>query len=56
MIQVCYIPRLHTIYGPCRSRLGFDSYELIEEIYKDTCWPDADYENRPYYEIVEFKD
>ena len=32
-----------------------DAYELLEEIYGDTCCSDADYEDRPYYEIVEKK-
>ena len=30
-----------------------DAYELLEEIYGDMCCSDADYEDRPYYEIVE---
>ena len=33
-----------------------DAYELLEEIYGDMCCSDADYEDRPYYEIVEEKD
>ena len=33
-----------------------DAYELLEEIYGDICCSDADYEDRPYYEIVELKD
>ena len=32
-----------------------DAYELLEEIYGDMCCSDADYEDRPYYEIVETK-
>ena len=32
-----------------------DAYELLEEIYGDMCCSDADYEDRPYYEIVEKK-
>ena len=32
-----------------------DAYELLEEIYVDMCCSDADYEDRPYYEIVELK-
>ncbi len=32
-----------------------DAYELLEEIYADLCCSDADYDDRPYYEIVEFK-
>ncbi len=33
-----------------------DAYELLEEIYGDMCCSDADYEDRPYYEIIELKD
>ena len=33
-----------------------DAYELLEEIYGDMCCSDADYKDRPYYEIVEEKD
>ncbi len=33
-----------------------DAYDVIEEIYEDVCCSDADYEDRPYYEIVELKD
>ena len=33
-----------------------EAYALLEEIYGDMCSSDADYENRPYYEIVEMKD
>ena len=33
-----------------------DAYELLEEIYGDMCCSDADYEDHPYYEIVEEKD
>ena len=29
-----------------------DAYDLLEEIYGDMCCSDADYEDRPYYEIV----
>ena len=32
-----------------------DAYELLEEIYGDMCCSDADYEDRPYYEVVEMK-
>ena len=32
-----------------------DAYELLEKIYGDMCCSDADYEDRPYYEIVEMK-
>ncbi|KGG12152.1 MULTISPECIES: hypothetical protein [Prochlorococcus] len=30
-----------------------DAYMLLEEICGDLCCSDADYEDRPYYEIVE---
>ena len=33
-----------------------DAYDLVEEIYADLCCSDADYEDRPYYEIVELKE
>ena len=33
-----------------------DAYVLLEEIYGDMCCSDADYEDRPYYEIIEVKD
>ena len=32
-----------------------DAYDLLEEIYGDMCCSDADYEDRPYYEILEEK-
>ena len=34
----------------------FGDYELLEEIYGDMCCSDADYEDRPYYDIAEFKE
>ena len=30
-----------------------DAYDLLEAIYGDMCCSDADYEERPYYEIIE---
>ena len=33
-----------------------DAYDLLEEIYGDMCCSDADYEDRPYYEIIEVKE
>lgn len=30
-----------------------DAYDLLEEIYGDMCCSDADYEDRPYYEIIQ---
>jgi len=38
------------------SNIYPQAYELLEEIYGDMCCSDADYEDRPYYEIVEVKD
>ena len=32
-----------------------DAYNLLEEIYSDICCSDADYEDRPYYEIFAVK-
>ena len=33
-----------------------EAYDLLEEIYSDVCGSDADYEDRPYYEIIEIKE
>ena len=33
-----------------------DAYDLLEKIYADLCCSDADYDERPYYEIVETSD
>ena len=30
-----------------------DAYDFLEELYGDICCSDADYEERPYYEIIE---
>tara|TARA_B100000427_G_scaffold231676_1_gene194815 strand:- start:58 stop:243 length:186 start_codon:yes stop_codon:yes gene_type:complete len=30
-----------------------DAYDMLEDIYSDMCCSDADYEDRPYYEILE---
>ena len=32
-----------------------DAYDVLEELYSDVCCSDADYEDRPYYEIIELK-
>ncbi len=32
-----------------------DAYDFLEEIYGDLCCSDADYEDRPYYEIIELR-
>ena len=57
-----------TIYKLCRhdneiddmSNKTFDSYDeaydVLEEIYADICCSDADYGDRPYYEIIELKE
>ena len=29
-----------------------EAYDLLEEIYSDICCSDADYGDRPYYEII----
>ena len=29
-----------------------DAYDLLDEIYSDICCSDADYGDRPYYEII----
>ena len=33
-----------------------EAYDQLEEIYSDGCCSDADYGNRPYYEIIEVKE
>ena len=33
-----------------------DAYDVLEEIYSDVCCSDADYGDRPYYEIIEVKE
>ena len=30
-----------------------DAYDLLEELYGDLCWSDADYGDITYYDIVE---
>ena len=30
--------------------------DLLEEIYSDVCCSDADYVDRPYYEIIEVEE
>ena len=30
-----------------------EAYDLLADIYKDICCSDADYDDRPYYEIIE---
>tara|TARA_Y100001968_G_scaffold274339_1_gene267506 strand:- start:810 stop:992 length:183 start_codon:yes stop_codon:yes gene_type:complete len=32
-----------------------EAYDVLEEIYADVCCSDADYGDRPYYEIMEVK-
>ena len=37
-----------------QSFKSFDkAYDLLEKIYSDVCCSDADYGDRPYYEIIE---
>ena len=33
-----------------------EAYDLLEEIYSDICCSDADYGDRPYYEIIEVEE
>ena len=30
-----------------------DAYDLLFSIYEDICCSDADYDDRPYYEIIQ---
>ena len=32
-----------------------DAYDLLANIYKDICCSDSDYDDRPYYEIIEIQ-
>ena len=32
-----------------------EAYDVLAKIYEDLCCSDADYDDRPYYEIVEIK-
>ena len=32
-----------------------EAYDLLANIYEDICCSDADYDDRPYYEIMEIK-
>lgn len=32
-----------------------DAHKFLESIYSDICCSDADYPDRPYYEIIEIK-
>ena len=33
-----------------------EAYDLLFNIYADICCSDADYDDRPYYEIIQIKD
>ena len=33
-----------------------EAYDVLEEIYSDVCCSDADYGDRPYYEIIEVEE
>ena len=51
-------PTINQINGVISSSCEFikdEAYDLLEEIYGDMCCSDADYEDRPYYEIIEEK-
>ena len=32
-----------------------EAYDLLAKIFEDICCSDADYNDRPYYEIIEIK-
>ena len=37
-----------------QSFISYDeAYDLLEKIYSDVCCSDADYGDRPYYEIID---
>ena len=39
-----------------RSFQSYDeAYDLLANIYEDICCSDADYDDRPYYEIIEIQ-
>ena len=33
----------------------YEAYDLLANIFEDICCSDADYDDRPYYEIIEIK-
>ncbi len=33
-----------------------EAYDVLEEVYADICCSDADYGDRPYYEIIAVKE
>lgn len=33
-----------------------EAYDVLASIYEDLCCSDADYDDRPYYEIIEIKE
>tara|TARA_Y100001968_G_C19276281_1_gene676894 strand:+ start:116 stop:289 length:174 start_codon:yes stop_codon:yes gene_type:complete len=38
----------------CQSFDSYDeAYDVLEKIYSEVCCSDADYADRPYYEIIE---
>ena len=40
----------------CHTFQSYDeAYDLLADIYEDLCCSDADYDERPYYEIIEIK-
>tara|TARA_Y100001968_G_scaffold26545_1_gene20658 strand:+ start:568 stop:741 length:174 start_codon:yes stop_codon:yes gene_type:complete len=40
-----------------QSFISYDeAYDVLAAIYSDVCCSDADYEDRPYYDIIEIKD
>ncbi len=32
-----------------------EAYDLLASIYEDLCCSDADYDDRPYYEIIQIR-
>ena len=54
-----YLIKRHDEEEDCTTSQSFDNYndayDLLDEIYADLCCSDADYEDRPYYEIIEPK-
>ena len=40
-----------------QSFVSYDeAYDVLEEIYSEVCCSDADYGDRPYYEIIELEE
>ena len=56
LIQMIYKIIRHDKETDDITMLSFDNYDeaynVLEEIYSDICCSDADYGDRPYYEII----